>query len=349
MTGVERAVVGATPDGEPVERVVLGEAPGPVVHLLSLGACVDRFVVTGGDGVRRDVVLGHDTLADRLAGTGFHGAVVGRYANRIAHGDLPLPGGAVRLPTNDRGHHLHGGPDGYHLRAWRLAAADDERVRLELDSPDGDQGYPGALQVVATYRLEGDTLRLDLEATTDRTTVVNLSHHAYWNLGGVGSGTVDDHTLEVPADRWAPVDPTGIPLGALADVAGTPFDLRTARRLGDVVRDPHPQVVAGPGLDHDLVLGEHDGTLRTVAVLTSPATRTRLTLRSDRPGLQVYTGNMLDGTETGRGGVPHRQGDGVALEPQLHPDSPHHPDWPSATLAAGETSRATVSWTVGPS
>jgi aldose 1-epimerase len=326
----------------------LGSEPGLVLHLLGLGACVHRLEVTGGDGRRRDVVLGHDTVEERLAGREFHGAVVGRYANRIAHGDLPLPGGRVSLPTNDRGHHLHGGPDGFHRREWVVEERGERHVRFGLTSPDGDQGYPGTLRATATYRVTEDTVDVELTATADAPTVVGLTQHAYFHLGGVGTGTIDDHHLTVRASRYTPIDPTGIPLGHHDGVDSTPFDLRDGPRLGDVLRTPHPQLLDAGGLDHNLVLDPappgSDG-VREVAVLDHPATRTRLSLSSDRPGLQVYTANGLDGSTVGHGGVPHRQGDGVALEPQSFPDSPHHPEWPSVLLEPGATWRSRIVWT----
>ncbi len=316
-----------------------------MLHLLPLGACVHRLEVTGGDGRRRDVVLGHDTVEERLAGGEFHGAVVGRYANRIAHGDLPLPGGAVSLPTNDRGHHLHGGPDGFHRRQWEVEHHDERSARLALTSPDGDQGYPGTLRATASYRVDDDRVEVELTATTDATTVVGLTQHSYFNLAGVGTRTVDDHRLTVHAERWTPVDATGIPLGEHAAVDGTPFDLRGGPLLGPVLRTHHPQLLDARGIDHNYVLdGDGGDAVREVAVLDHPASRTRMTLLTDRAGLQVYTGNFLDGSTVGHGGVPHRQGDGIALEPQSFPDSPHHPEWPSVVLEPGRTWRSRLVW-----
>ncbi|MCH1866086.1 aldose epimerase family protein [Nocardioides sp. CFH 31398] len=326
--------------------LTLGSAPGPVLHLLTLGACVHRLEVTGGDGRRRDVVLGHDTPEQRLAATEFHGAVIGRYANRIAYGDLPLPTGRVSLPTNDRGHHLHGGPDGFHRREWELESHDERSARFALTSPDGDQGYPGTLRATATYRVSDDAVEVELAATTDAVTVVGLTQHSYFNLGGVGTGTIDDHHLRLGASRFTPVDATGIPLGEHEDVAGTPFDLRESRRLGDVLRTPHPQLADARGIDHNVVLDPpaETGAVREAAVLDHPASRTRLTLSTDRAGLQVYTGNFLDASSVGHGGVPHRQGDGIALEPQGFPDSPHHPEWPSVVLEPGQEWRSRLVW-----
>lgn len=326
--------------------LVIGAPPGPVVEVLALGATVHRLEVTGGDGVRRNVVLGHPSTADRLAGSAYLGGTIGRYANRIARGRFPLDGREVAVGVQDRGNSLHGGPDGFDRRVWEVVEHGPESVVLTLVSPDGDQGFPGTLTARVAYRVAGDAVRVEMTATTDAPTVVNLTNHAYLNLDGEGAGTVDDHVLTVAADEYTPVDATGIPLGAHAPVAGTPFDLREATRLGTALRRDHPQLLAARGLDHNYVVR---GTgLRRHATLASPRTGTTLELRSDQPGLQVYTGNALDGTLPSTGGGRYRQGDGIALEPQLFPDSPNRPAWPSARLDPGGTYRSTIEWAFRP-
>jgi aldose 1-epimerase len=331
---------GEMPDGRPVDRVTIGTAPGVVVDVLALGATAHRVQVTGGDGVRRDVALGRDTVADLLGLDGFLGATIGRYANRIAGGRFTLDGSPVSVAAGDRGNSLHGGPDGWDKRLWTVASTDASSVTLTLVGPAGDMGFPGTVTASATYTVEGPTVRISLSATTDAPTVVNMTNHTYFNLDGDGAGTIDGHTLAVHADLYTPVDATGIPLGDHAPVDGTPFDLRAPAVLGRVLRTDHPQLVAAGGIDHNYVV---DGEgLRTAAVLASPRTRTSLEVRTDRPGLQVYTGNGLAGP--GRAGRLYRSGDGIALEPQLFPDTPNHPSWPSARLAPGETYRATIEW-----
>ncbi len=323
--------------------LVLGRAPGPELHLIPVGATVQRLVVTCGDGVRRDVALGLPDAEAVRRSPDYLGSVVGRYANRIARGHLPLGGVDHALPANDRGHHLHGGPDGFHTRDWRVVEQSATGAVLELVSPDGDAGYPGEVTARASYTVTGEGVELELTATTTAETVVNLTSHAYLNLHG--AGTIDDHVLTVPAGRYTPVDATSIPLGDHAPVDGTPFDLRRPTALGEVIRGEHPEVRAARGIDHNLVV---DGEgWRQVAVLDGPATRTRVEIWSDQPGLQVYTGNFLDGSALDRTGRMLRQGDGIALEPQLHPDTPHHapgPDWPSAVLHPGETYRNRIAW-----
>jgi galactose mutarotase-like enzyme len=340
-------VFGQLSDGRSVHCLALGAAPGPVLHLLDLGATVHRLEVTCGDGVRRNVVLGHRSPEEYLSSTDYLGASIGRYANRIAGGTFPLDGREVTVGVHDRGNHLHGGPDGFDRRLWEVVERTPDRAVLRLESPDGDQGFPGHLIVQVTYEVTGAEVRVAFEATTDAPTVVNLTNHSYFNLDGEGSGTVDQHRLTVLADEYTPVDPTGIPLsGAHAPVDGTPFDLRSAAVLGPRARAAHEQVMDARGIDHNYVLR---GTgRRNVAVLESPRSRTRLELTTDQPGLQVYTGNFLDGTSGSVEGALYRQGDGIALEPQLFPDSPNRPEFPDPVLRPGETYRAALGWRFGP-
>jgi aldose 1-epimerase len=335
-------VFGQLPDGRDVHLLTIGAEPGPVVEVLTLGASVHRVLVACGDGERRNVVLGHPDVAERLASSDYLGGTIGRYANRIAAGRFPLRGGEVEVRTHDRGNSLHGGPEGFDLRLWDVVEHTPDEVALRLVSPDGDQGFPGTVTATVRYGVDGDTVRVRMEATTDATTVVNLTNHAYLNLDGEGAGTVDRHELLVEADEYTPVDGTGIPVGGHEPVGGTPFDLRTPTVLGPVVRTAHPQVVGAQGIDHNFVV--RGSGLRRAAVLTSPATRTSVELWTDQPGVQVYTGNSLDGTRRSSSDGLHRQGDGIALEPQLFPDSPNRPGWPSAVLEPGEAYAATLEW-----
>ncbi|WP_322937340.1 aldose epimerase family protein [Nocardioides bizhenqiangii] len=322
------------------ESVVVGTAPGPELHLLRHGATLHRLVVTGGDGVRRDVSVALPGAAELLASSDYLGGTIGRYANRIAGGRFELDGEKLEVATHDRGNHLHGGPDGFDRRTWDLVSHDADTARLRLVSPDGDQGFPGEVTAEAAFSVAGDTVTLELTAETTRPTVVNLTSHVYLNLEGGGS--VDDHLLQVPASSYTPVDETGIPYGGHAPVDGTPFDLREPARVGELVRSAHEQVVQAAGIDHNLVV---DGAgWRPVAVLSAPRTATRMELWSDQGCLQVYTGNFLDGTQVSRDGRLLRQGDGIALEPQLAPDTPNHPEWPSAVLRPGELYRSRMAW-----
>jgi aldose 1-epimerase len=301
----------------PDRHVVIGEPPGPVLRLAALGAAVARLEVTCGDGVRRDVVLGGAGGSDD-----FLGATIGRFANRIGGGSFELDGREHRLATNEGTTTLHGGPEGFDRRVWDLVDADGSSARWRLTSPDGDQGFPGRLVAEAAYAVVPDGFRLTLTATTDAPTVVNLTHHGYAALDG--SGSIDDHVLTVPAGLRVPVDDHGLPTGD--PVAVEPgHDLRGGRRLGDVGTLDHTFVVPGRGV-------------RPVAVLTAPATRTTVTVLSDQPGVQVYTGDWLRS---------HPARAGVALEPQRFPDTPRHEGragWPSAVLRPGEEYRHVLEW-----
>ena len=339
------AVFGQLPDGRDVRLFTIGSAPGPVVEVLQLGATVHRLEVASGDGVRRNVVLGHPDIEERLASGQYIGGTIGRYANRIARGRFVLDGQEVSVGSHDRGNSLHGGPDGFDLRLWDVVAHSDDEIELKLISPDGDQGFPGAVEATVRYRVEGDVVSVVMTAATDATTVVNLTNHAYFNLAGEGAGTIDEHVLLVESDEFTPVDATGIPLGGQAPVAGTPFDFREPAVIGPALRAEHRQVVEARGIDHNYVV-RGDG-FRRAAVLESPPAGTRLEVWSDQPGLQVYTGNFLDGTRRSTSGARYRQGDGIALEPQLFPDSPNRPEWPSAVLVPGETYRSVIEWHFG--
>ena len=310
------AVFGQLPDGRDVRLLTIGSEPGPVVEVLTLGATVHRLVVEG----RRNVVLGHPDVDSRLASSDYIGGTIGRYANRIAGGRFELDGRPVEVRTHDHGNSLHGGPEGFDVRLWDVVSHTADEVVLSMVSPDGDQGFPGEVTATVRYRVSGNRVTVEMSATTDATTVVGLTNHAYWNLDGEGAGTIDDHVLVVDADEYTPVDETSIPIGEHEPVEGTSFDLRA------------PALISA-ALDHNFVV--RGSGLRRHAALSSG--RTTLEVWSDQPGLQVYTGDMLDGPR-----YPRRAG--VALEPQVFPDTPNHPEWPSAVLEPGETYRSTIEW-----
>ncbi len=329
---------GEMPDGTPVTAYELSSDQGPVLTVLDLGATVQSLTW----GSRQpSIVLGYDDVSAYLSpANDYQGAVVGRYANRIAGASFSLGGTTYQLEANDGESSLHGGHRGYDHRVWTLIGHDDSSLTLGLVSPDGDQGFPGQLSVQARYEVGQDSVTLTLTATCHRRTVVNLTNHSYFNLAADGS-SIDDHLLEVHADQYLPVDRASIPLGHLEDVAGTPFDLRAAARIGDRVREPHPQIRQARGIDHSFHL--RGSGLRRVAVLAEPTTGRRLTLLTDQPALQVYTGNYLDGG-TVAGDRLMRQGDGIALETQRHPDAPNQSNLGPATLEPGDEYRNTTMW-----
>lgn len=308
------------------------------LEVLTRGAAVRRCVLTDADGIQVDVVLGHrDPAAYDVRDGSFLGVVVGRLANRLDRGRFELDGVTYQVPALDRGNALHGGPSGFDTRDWTVESSAADRVTLSLVSDDGDQGFPGRLRVRVTYRLRGTTVTLDYRAETDAPTVVDLTNHAYFNLDGEGSGTVDDHVLQLPATAYLPLRDDQVPTGEVRPVGGTPLDLRAARRVGDL---PLPG-----GLDHHFVVP--GSGLRPVARLTGRSGRS-LEVLTDRPGLQVYAGGQLDGSAVGLSGRPYGPRAGLALETQALPDAPHHPEFPSVVLRPGEVFATTTRWRFTP-
>ncbi|NUO33833.1 MAG: galactose mutarotase [Dermatophilaceae bacterium] len=318
-------------------------ADGIRLEIVTAGAAVRRLVVTGADGPA-DVVLG---LADPSAygsGLDYLGATIGRYGNRIRGGRFTLDGVSHQLSTNENGNTLHGGVEGFDQRVWTVVDRSPDRLTLGLHSPDGDQGFPAALDVTVTYAVSAGSVTIEYRATTDRDTVVSLTNHTYFNLDDGGAGPVDDHTLEVTADAFTVVDAALLPTGELREVTGTPFDLRTPQRLGDVLARDDEQLRFGGGVDHNLVVR---GTgPRHVATLRGRSGRT-LVVESDQPGVQVYTGAHFDGTLVGTGGTAYGPRAGIALETQGFPDAPNHDHFPSQVLRPGETYASTTTWRIG--
>lgn len=345
---------GSLPDGTPVSLYTLEVPGGWRAEITDYGAILTSFHVPVGKGAPTDVVLGFDTLAGYLGTHPYFGATCGRVSNRIAGGTFELDGKHYTLAKNNDANHLHGGLAGFDKKLWKATPRLSERgpaVDFEVVSPDGDEGYPGTLTARVTYTLTPDgELWVEMSATTDAPTIVNMVHHSYWNLAGQASGTIRDHELTVAADSYLPVDAGGIPTGAFTPVAGTPFDLRPERAptatLGAAI-DGLPGSADGKnpgGIDHNSVVRgwKPDGSLRSVALLRDPASGRTLEILSDQPGIQVYTSNYLDGSVKGKGGVPYAKQAAVCLETQNYPDSVHHPDWPSTRLDPGQTYRHTM-------
>jgi aldose 1-epimerase len=314
---------------------------GLALSLITLGGIVTTLWVPDRDGVAANVVRGFDNLDDYVHRNPYFGIIVGRYANRIALGDLVIDGQAHALSRNNGTNCLHGGTHGFGTQLWEIASAreHDPAVTLRHVSADGEEGFPGRVEALVTYSLGPDRAwRVDYEATTDRATVVNLSHHDYFNLAGHGSAL--DHLLTLPASRYNPVDATLIPTG-IADVAGTPFDFRAPTRIRARMGDAHAQLALAGGYDHNWILDDADaGSLRLAARLEDPASGRAMTLHTTEPALQFYSGNFLDGSLIGHDAEAYARGAAICLEPQLSPDSPHHADWPSAVLRPGAVYRS---------
>jgi aldose 1-epimerase len=333
---------GELPDGRAVTAYDLGSA-GVRLTVLDLGATVQQLAVPDFAGGGVGVVLGYDDVEGYLSpGNAYLGAVVGRYANRIAGARFTLDGVIHHLTKNEGDTCLHGGVDGFHRRLWTLVDHSDAALTMELVSPDGDQGFPGALTARARYEVTRAAVSLELTATCDRATVVSLTNHAYFNLGGVGRGTIDDHVLTVDADDYLPVDERSIPLGHHQSVAGTPFDFRAGARVGERMRQPHQQLSLTQGIDHAYRL--RGKGMRRAARLTHPPSGRVLEVNTDQPSLQVYTGNFLDATTDGHEGRALRQGDGIALETQRHPDAPNQAALGESILRPVEGYSSTIQW-----
>jgi aldose 1-epimerase len=339
---VTREPFGSTRDGVTVDRYILESRAGVAVSVLTYGGTIQQLWTPDRRGGRANVVLGFASLGGYERHAGHHlGGIIGRYANRIAGGRFTLDGETHHLPRNDGRNTLHGGDEGFDTRVWEAipeqARGGSVAVALRRTSPDGEMGFPGTLAVTVTYTLSANgVLRIDYRATTDAPTVVNLTNHTSWNLAGEGSGTALDHVLTVPAECYLPVDETLIPTGALASVAGTPFDFREPTAVGERLRKGYAQLIRARGYDHTFILGGDRARPRLAARVSDPVSGRELEVLTTEPGVQVYSGNFLDGTLVGTGGRAYRQGDGLALETQRYPDSPNQPSFPSTVLRPGD-------------
>lgn len=333
------APYGTTADGKAVEVYTLTNEAGHSVKFLSYGGVITEINVPDRNGNLDSVVLGFDNLADYEAKSPFFGGLIGRYANRIAAGKFSLDGKDYTLNLNNGANTLHGGTKGYDKVVWTVKALEGASAELTYHSPDGEEGYPGNLDVRVVYTwTDEDELKIEYWATTDAPTVVNLTSHSYFNLGGDGSGSIEDDILTIYADAYTPYDGGGIPFGEIAPVADTPFDFRTAVPIGKRIRSNHQQMINGRGYDHNWVInGGGAGSVVPAAVLYNGDTGRGMTISSDQPGLQFYTGNFLDGSTYGAAGKEYRQGDGLCLEPQHFPDSPNHDNFASTRLNPGDT------------
>lgn len=343
-SSIDKQPFGTLPDGSAVDRYRLTGNGGIEVEIIPFGGIVTALRVPDRDGKLANVVLGLPRLEDYAVPGRYFGAIVGRYANRIARGRFELDGAEVQLAANNGPNALHGGPGGFNQRLWRVDSADSGGLILTYRSPDGEEGYPGMLDVTVTYALAPDNgLRIDYRAQTDRTTVVNLTNHSFFNLAGEGSGSIEGHELMLNASRYTPVDQTSIPTGEIAPVAGTPFDFTKPVRIGARLRDGHSQLVTTRGYDHNFVIDRQDGDEPTLAArVVDPVSGRIMEVLTTEPGVQVYTGNYLDGTLVGSGGRIYRQGDALCLETQHFPDSPNRPEFPSTRLDPGEVLRSTT-------
>ena len=319
-----------------IEQFILTNRHGIEVRAISYGGIITSILTPDRHGATADIVLGFDSLEGYLSPHPYFGALVGRYANRIANARFTVDGLRYQLTANDGPHHLHGGATGFDRVVWRATPLPNgNAIVFEYESPDGQEGYPGTLQARVSYRLTDDSeLIVAYRATTDTPTHVNLTQHSYFNLAGEGSGDVLDHWLAIDADQYIPVDAALIPLGVMAPVAGTPFDFRTARPIGRAY-------------DHNFVLNNDSADVRQAARVFEPASGRTLDVATSEPGLQFYAGNSLDGRLIGKSRRGYAQHAGFCLETQHYPDSPNQPAFPSTLLRPGDIYESTTVFTFG--
>lgn len=335
---------GVNSEGVPVKLFTLRNAQGAEATICNYGGLVTSLKMPDRYGHFGDVVLGYDNVADYIKNSPYFGALIGRYGNRIARGKFTLDGQEYTLATNNGPNSLHGGLKGFDKVMWHARAfqsADGPSLELTYLSKDGEEGYPGNLSVKAVYTLTDDNaLKLEFTATTDKDTVVNLTHHSYFNLAG--HGDILNHIVMIPADTFTPVDSTLIPTGELRPVEGTPFDFRTPTAIGARINKDDPQLKFANGYDDNWIINKPPGQMGLMARVYEPTSGRVMEVYSTEPGLQFYTGNFLDGTLTGKGGWVYQFRDAFVMEPQHYPDSPNHPNFPSTELKPGETYHNTI-------
>jgi aldose 1-epimerase len=342
----KRESFGQTRDGEAVDIYTLKNRRGAEARITTYGGAVVSLKVPDRAGKFDDVVLGFDDIEGYLKTTTYIGSLVGRYANRIARGRFTLNGTEYKLATNNGENHLHGGVRGFDKVVWKarpVAARGGQALELTYLSKDGEEGYPGNLNVRVVYTLtNANELKIDYHATTDKDTVVNLTQHNYYNLAGQGNGDILGHQLMINASRFTPTDAGAIPTGELRPVRGTPFDFTRPTAIGARIEQDEEQLKLGKGYDHNFVINGRNGVLRLAARVSEPTTGRVMEVWTTEPGMQLYTGNYLDGTDIGKGGKPYRHRYGFCLETQHYPDSPNRPAFPSTVLRKGGRFRSTT-------
>ncbi|MBC8153551.1 MAG: galactose mutarotase [Bacteroidetes bacterium] len=348
-TGIAKAPFGKLADGQEADLYTLRNAAGMTATITNYGGIVVSLTAPDKAGTFTNVVLGMDSLAGYEKGVPYFGALVGRYGNRIAKGKFTLDGKSYTLATNNGPNHLHGGLKGFDKVIWAATPVDGDEPALKLayTSKDGEEGYTGNLSVEVTYTLQKDNaLKIDYKATTDKATVVNLTNHSYFNLTGDASNTILNHEVTLNADRFLPVDKGLIPTGVLQPVAGTPFDFTKSTPIGKRINDTtNAQIALGGGYDHAWILSDAGTALKLAATVFEPTSGRVMEVRTTEPAVQFYTGNFLDGTITGTGGVVYQKRAGLCLETEHYPDSPNQSAFPTTVLQPGKTYETTTVYT----
>lgn len=339
---VKKEVFGSH-NGKEVYLLTLTNKAGNVLKLTNFGAKINWIEVPDKNGKKDNITFGYDTFDETLKGDMSFGSVVGRYANRIAKGQFTIDGVVYNTPINNGPNTLHGGPAGWHSVVWETEILKDKEfpaVKFSYVSPDMEEGFPGTVNASVTYTwTDNNEIILDYVCTTDKKTVVNITNHAYFNLHGAGNGEILDHVLTLKASAFTPVDSVMIPTGEIRPVAGTPFDFKTPHAIGERIGDNYDQLVLGRGYDHNYVLDNKEEVDVTVY---EPVSGRMLEVITDQPGMQLYTGNFLDGKQKGHGGTIYNFRTGLCLESGHYPDSPNHPEFPTTLLNPGDTLKTTT-------
>lgn len=349
LSGLKRSDFQSTVGGDSTDLYVLTNSNGMEVTITNYGGVIVSVMVPDKNGDMQDVVLGFDNIDDYVNIDNNFGATIGRYGNRIANGKIVIKNVEYDLPQNNYGHTLHGGPKGFNTKVFKANQLNDQTVEMTYLSKDGEEGFPGNLNVKVTMKLTDDNaIDISYEAETDKETVCNLTNHSYFNLSGDANNTILDDLLTVNADSFTPVDETFMTTGEIDPVAGTPMDFRTPTAIGERIDEDYEQLRNGKGYDHNWVLNTKGDFSQLAATVYSPKTGIELEVYTSEPGLQIYTGNFLDGTITGKNGVVYGLRSAICLESQKYPDSPNKPDWPSPFLKADEhyTSKCIYKFTV---
>jgi aldose 1-epimerase len=340
LTKINPASFDETVNGKKTSLLLLKNKNNIEVAITNYGARIVTLIVPDKNGNSTDVVVGFDSLQGYLNSTEtYHGAIVGRYANRIAEGKFSLNGKDYQLAVNNPPNHLHGGPKGFNNQVWKVEGAKDNSIRLSYFSEDGEENYPGNLNVTLTYTLnDQNELIINYEATTDQPTIFNITAHPFFNLNGQGSGTVLDHQLQINADRYTPINENSIPTGI--STVDTAFDFRPSKKIGENINDQNEQLKNGAGYDHNFVVNGEG--LRSAGIAIGDKSGIAMEVITDQPGMQLYTGNFMKGENTIKYGLIDNHREAFCLETQHFPDSPNHPEFPTTVLNPGEVFRSTT-------
>jgi aldose 1-epimerase len=337
------SVFGKLPDNRDVLQYTLVNQAGMSAQVINYGATITSLRVPDRTGKMDDIVLGYDTLQGYMGGTAYFGAIVGRYGNRIGKGQFSLDGKQYQLTINDGANHLHGGKAGFNRVLWQARPLSPSSIELQYISKDGEEGYPGTVTLKVTYTLtDKNELHIQYEGRTDKPTILNPTQHSYFNLSGSFANTILDHVLTIEADRFTPVDKGLITTGQLTEVANTPLDFRTPTTIGARINDASEQMTFGKGYDHNWVLRGQAGQLRKAVELYEPKSGRLMTMLTDQPGVQFYSGNFINGMPLGKKGVAYKQRTGLCLEAQAYPDTPNKSQFPPVTLRPGKVYHQTT-------